>query len=301
MSVESAVRGPDNFIKAAEKGSSRRLWLYEKTAQIVFFCAAAAAVIALSLISVFLFANGLPAIAKIGAGGFIFGRDWSPVDEPPVFGILPMIASSMIVTLGAALIGAPIGTLSAVFLSHICPKAWYRTLKSGVELMAAVPSVVYGFFGMAAITPLTGYSLLSASILLGIMILPTITAISESTLRAVPAAYYESARALGAGRYRAIFFAALPAAKSGVLASFVLGIGRAVGETMAVIMVAGNQARLPTSIFKGGRTLTANIVIEMGYAAELHREALIATGAVLFIFILIINSLFWTITRRMKP
>ena len=272
----------------------------EKAMSAVFFIAALASILAVGLICVFLFANGIPAMGKIGLFNFLLGKEWSPNDTPPLFGILPMIVGSLYVTAGAIVIGVPIGILTAVFLARSCPQKIYKLIKPGVELLAGIPSVVYGFFGMAAIIPLTGNSILSAGILLGIMILPTIIGIAESSLRAVPEQYYEGALALGAGHYRSVFKVVLPAAKSGIFAAVILGIGRAIGETMAVIMVAGNQARMPVSIFKGVRTLTANIVIEMGYAADLHREALIATGVVLFIFILIINISFSALKARVK-
>lgn len=275
--------------------------LKEKCMGAVFFITALTSILAVGLICFFLFANGLPAMSKIGVLDFLTGREWSPTDIPPVFGILPMIVGSLYVTAGAILIGVPIGVLTAAFLARVCPSKLYRIVKPGVDLLAGIPSVVYGFFGMAAIVPLTGNSILSACILLGIMILPTVIGLAESALRAVPEQYYEGALALGAGPYRSLFFVVLPAAKSGILAAVVLGIGRAIGETMAVIMVAGNQARMPVSLLEGVRTLTANIVIEMGYAAELHREALIATGVVLFVFILIINLSFSALTRRVNP
>ena len=274
--------------------------LREKTMSAVFFMSALTSVLAVGLICLFLFANGIPAMSKIGVFNFLLGTEWSPSDMPPLFGILPMILGSLYVTAGAIIIGVPIGILTAVFLARACPKKLYKLIKPGVELLSGIPSVVYGFFGMAAIIPLTGSSILSACILLGIMILPTVIGIAESSLRAVPEQYYEGALALGAGHYRSVFCVVLPAAKSGIFAAVVLGIGRAVGETMAVIMVAGNQARMPTSLFKGIRTLTANIVIEMGYAAELHRESLIATGVVLFVFILIINLSFSALKGRGK-
>lgn len=278
----------------------------EKLMRGIFFAVALTSVAAVLLICLFLFANGVPAIAKIGLFDFILGKNWSPGDIPPSFGILPMIMGSIYVTAGAILAGVPIGILTAVFMARFCPKRVYGVLKSAVELLAGIPSVVYGFFGLVIVVPLiretfggNGSSILTASLLLGIMILPTVIGISESAVRAVPEAYYEGALALGASHERAVFFTVLPAAKSGVLAAVVLGIGRAVGETMAVVMVAGNQARMPASILKGARTMTANIVMEMGYAAELHREALIATGVVLFIFILIINLAFSLLKRRM--
>ena len=271
----------------------------------VFALCALTSILAVALICLFLFANGIPAIAEIGPFSFLLGTDWAPTNVPPSFGILPMILGSVYVTAGAILIGVPIGLLTAVFMARYCPAALYRVLKPMLSLMAGIPSIVYGFFGMVLIVPTVrsvfggnGNSILSASILLGLMILPTITGISESAIRAVPRAYYEGAVALGATHERAIFFVELPAARSGLLAAVVLGIGRAIGETMAVVMVAGNQPRMPKGILKGVRTLTANIVMEMGYAADLHREALIATGVVLFVFILLINLSCSALRRR---
>lgn len=275
--------------------------------KILFLTAALASILAVILICIFLFASGLPPMAEIGVFDFLFGQDWSPTDVPPSFGIFPMIVGSLYVTAGAILIGVPIGILTAVFLAKFCPKRVYRPLKPAVELLAGIPSIVYGFFGMVVLVPLIrdltggrGPSILTASILLGIMILPTVIGVSESAIRAVPSSYYEGALALGASHERSVFFATLPAAKSGILAGVVLGIGRAIGETMAVMMVAGNQPQIPSGILKGVRTLTANIVLEMGYAADLHREALIATAVVLFVFILIINLSFSLLKRRMK-
>ena len=270
----------------------------EKAVSAVFFLSALASIFAVGLICIFLFANGLPGIGKIGVAEFLLGTKWSPGNVPPSFGILPMIVGSFCVTAGAVLVGVPIGVLAAVFFARVCPSRLYKKAKPCIELLAGIPSVVYGFFGMAALVPLTKNSILTACLLLGIMILPTITGIAESALRAVPDSYYEGALALGAGHYRSVFYVLLPAAKSGIFAAVVLGVGRAIGETMAVIMVAGNQARMPVSVFKGVRTMTANIVIEMGYAAGLHRDALIATGVVLFIFILIINLTFFALKRR---
>lgn len=271
----------------------------------LFFVSALASIIAVLLICVFLFAGGVPAIGKIGLFNFLLGKEWSPNDVPPLFGILPMILGSIYITAGAIIVGVPVGILTAVYMARMCPKKIYKILKPAIELLAGIPSIVYGFFGMVVIVPLVseifkvnGNTILSASILLGIMILPTIIGISESAVRAVPENYYEGALALGASEERSIFFVVLPAAKSGIFAAVVLGIGRAIGETMAVIMVAGSQARMPRGLLKGIRTLTANIVIEMGYAAELHREALIATGVVLFVFILMINLSFSLLKRR---
>lgn len=282
----------------------------EKAMSVLFLIAALTSIVAVVLICLFLFANGIPAIGKIGAFDFLLGEKWAPGNVPASYGIFPMILGSIYITAGAALIGVPIGILTSVFLAKYCPKALYRILHPAVELLAGIPSVVYGFFGMVVLVPLirqvfkaykiNGASILTASILLGIMILPTIIGVTEAAIRAVPGSYYEGSLALGASHERSVFRAVLPAAKSGILAGVVLGIGRAIGETMAVIMVAGNQARMPAGILKGIRTLTANIVMEMGYAADLHREALIATGVVLFVFILLINLLFSVLKRRMK-
>ena len=275
----------------------------EKAMKCVFLIAACTSVLAVFLICAFLFANGVPAIGKIGPLKFLLGTKWKPSND--IFGILPMIVASIYVTAGAILLGVPIALFTSVFMARYCPKKIYRPLKSGIELMAGVPSIVYGFFGLILIVPLirqifggTGTSMLAACVLLGMMILPTIIGLTESALRAVPTQYYEGAVALGGTHERAIFTVVLPAAKSGVVAAIVLGIGRAIGETMAVIMIAGNQPRLVNNILLGVRTLTGNIVIEMGYATGLHREALIATGVVLFVFILIINLSLSLLNRR---
>ena len=286
----------------------------ERFMQGVFFIAACASVLAVALICVFLFANGVPAMKEIGFGKFLSGEMWKPKNN--IYGILPMIVGSLYVTAGAIIVGVPIGVLTSVFMAYYCPKQIYKPLKSATELLAGIPSVIYGFFGLVVLVPVirefgrtlksagvvksagNGSSMLTASLLLGMMILPTIIGVTESALRAVPSQYYEGAVALGATHERAIFRVILPAAKSGVVAGIVLGIGRAIGETMAVIMVAGNQARMPAGLLKGVRTLTANIVIEMGYATDLHREALIATGVVLFVFILILNFCVAFLNRR---
>ena len=275
----------------------------EKVFEILFLLTAGFSILAVLMICLFLFANGLPAIHKIGVIDFLFGQKWKPGND--LYGIFPMIVGSLYVTAGAIIFGVPVGLMTAVFLSRFCPKKLHGILKNGIDLLAGIPSVVYGFFGLMVIVPFVrnvfggnGSSILTASLLLGMMILPTIISVSESSLNSVPSTYYEGARALGATHERAVFMVMLPAAKSGILAGVILGIGRAIGETMAVIMVAGNQARIPDSILKGVRTLTANIVIEMGYAADLHREALIATGVVLFVFILGINMTFNLVKNR---
>lgn len=277
--------------------------LKEQLMHAVFLLSACVSILCVAMICVFLFANGIPAIGKIGVLNFLTGEKWKPGNN--LFGILPMILCSIYVTAGAVIIGVPIGILTAVFMSKFCPKPVYKVVKPAIDLLAGIPSVVYGFFGMVVIVLVvsqlfggSGKSMLTASILLGIMILPTIIGVSESAINAVPSSYYEGSLALGASHERSVFFATLPAAKSGILAGVILGVGRAIGETMAVIMVAGNQARMPKGILQGVRTMTANIVLEMGYATDLHREALIATAVVLFVFILIINLSFSIISRK---
>lgn len=269
----------------------------EKIMHWVFLMAACASIALVAMICIFLFANGLPTIGKIGVTDFILGEKWRPNND--IYGILPMILGSIYVTIGAILTGVPIGLFTAIFMARFCPPFFYRFLKPSVELLAGIPSVIYGFFGLVIMVPFirdnfggTGSSMLTASLLLSMMILPTIISVAEAALRAVPNSYYEGALALGAGHVRSVFFTIVPAAKSGIMAGIILGIGRAIGETMAVIMVAGNQARMPQGLLEGVRTMTTNIVIEMGYAADLHRDALIATAVVLFIFILIINLTF---------
>lgn len=275
----------------------------EKFWEIIFLLAAGFGFLAVLLICLFLFVNGIPAIQKIGIADFLFGTKWKPGND--LYGIFPMILGSFYVTAGAVILGVPVGLMTAVFLSKFCPEWLHKILKPAIDLLAGIPSVVYGFFGLMVIVPAVrnvfggnGSSILTASILLGMMILPTIISVSESALNAVPQSFYEGSRALGATHERSVFKTMLPAAKSGIMAGIILGIGRAIGETMAVIMVAGNQARITDSILKGIRTLTANIVIEMGYATDLHREALIATGVVLFVFILLINLTFNLVKNR---
>lgn len=275
----------------------------EKLIEILFMITALVCIVAVAVICFFLFKNGIPAMGEIGVFEFLFGMKWKPSNE--LFGIFPMIVGSVLVTGLSILIGVPIGILSAVFMVFYCKKEVYKILKPAVDLLAGIPSIIYGFFGLVVIVPIMqqlfgggGKSVLTASILLGIMILPTIISVAESSLRAVPDTYYEGALALGASHERSIFKTVLPAAKSGVVAGIILGVGRSIGETMAVSMVAGNQPVIPESLFNGVRTLTANIVLEMGYAADLHREALIATAVVLFVFILLINLSFSIIKRR---
>ena len=284
-----------------------QLHIKEGIAKALFVAAAGISVLAVALICVFLFANGVPALAQIGLPEFLFGTTWRPAND--IYGIFPMIVGSIYVTAGAMVVGVPTGLLCAIFLSRFASGKIAAVLKPGVELLAGIPSVVYGFFGLVILVPFVrantpdnvtgnGLSLLAASVLLGIMILPTIITVAQSALDAVPKKYYEGSLALGADHERSVFRVIVPAATSGIMASIVLGVGRAIGETMAVIMVAGNQALIPESIFSGVRTMTANIVLEMGYAADLHRGALVATGVGLFVFILLITMLFNVIKKR---
>lgn len=276
----------------------------EKAMRFVFSLAACVSVAAVVLICIFLFANGIPAIRKIGIFNFLLGTTWKPANN--LYGNLPMIIGSLYVTAGALLTGVPVGVLTAVFMARFCPERIYRPMKAAVNLMAGIPSVVYGFFGLVVLVPLIrelfggrGKSVLSASILLGLMILPTIISVSETSIRAVAESYYEGGLALGASHERSVFYVVLPAAKSGIFTGIVLGLGRAVGETMAVMMVAGNQPVIPGNLLSGVRTLTTNIVLEMGYSTDLHREALIGSAVVLFVFILIINLSLSLLKRRM--
>lgn len=271
----------------------------ENIMQAVFFLSASVSVIALIAICLFLLLRGIPAIAEIGFFKFIFNEKWAPVNTPASYGILSMIVGSVYVTAGAIIIGVPIGLMCAIFLAQFCPPDIYNVLKSAVNLLAGIPSIIYGFFGMEIVVPFVreyfggnGFSIISASMILGIMILPTIISISESSIRAVPESYAEGSLGLGATKEETVFKVVVPAAKSGVLTSIILGIGRAVGETMAVVMVAGNSV-MPLDkieLLKPIRTMTTNIVTEMSYASGLHESALIATGVVLFVFVLILNT-----------
>ncbi|ELY5425548.1 phosphate ABC transporter permease subunit PstC [Campylobacter upsaliensis] len=280
--------------------------MQEKIFKGIFALCALLSIFAVLMICFFLFANAIPTITQIGLFDFIFGLDWYPTEE--IFGIFPMIVGSIYVTALAILIGVPLGVLSAIYLSRFASKKEQKYILPAVELLGAIPSVVYGFFGLVVIVPLLattfsgipGKSVLAAALILSIMILPTIILVSKAAIDALPQSYYEGALALGASKERSVFFTLIPAAKSGILASIILGVGRAIGEAMAVIMVAGNQALIPTSVLEGVRTLTTNIVLEMGYAQDLHREVLIANAVVLFVFILLINTCFNALKKEAK-
>ena len=285
----------------------------ERTTKVILFIAAVFSILAAMTIFLFLFIKGIPAINKIGLINFISGRVWMPDGNDTYlseisgqYGILTMIVGSVYATIGAVIIGGFLGYFSAVFLSRFCPKKLKGVLTQLINLLAGIPSVIYGFFGMKILLPVlgifapngSGSGLLAVSIILCIMIMPTIVSLSKTSLDAVPNELYEGARALGDTHTQAVFSVVVPSAKSGIVASIILGIGRAVGETMAVVMLAGNNTIFPTSLFGSFRTMTANVVLEMGYAGELQLGALIATGCILFIFVLIINTLFHLIYNK---
>ena len=273
----------------------------EKVMEGVFLFTAVISIIAVALICVFLFANGFPAMQKIGVWQFLSGKVWKPTNN--IFGIFPMILGSIYVTGGALLIGVPIGILMSIFMARFCPEKLYRILKPIVDLLAGIPSIVYGFFGLVVLVPFirehfkgNGNSILTASILLGIMILPTIIGVSESAIRAVENSYYEGALALGATHERSVFCAVLPAAKSGIMTAIVLGIGRALGEAMAISLVSGSAVNIPLP-FNSVRFLTTAIVSDMSYSQGTHRQVLFTIGLVLFVFIMVINLI---LTRLIK-
>ncbi len=265
-------------------------WAVEK----LFLICASVSILSVAIITIFIFARGCPAILEIGLGDFLLGREWHPLND--VFGIFPMIVTSIYATIGAIIIGVPIGLLTAVFIAELAPDWMVKIIKPAVELLAGIPSVVYGFFGLLVVVPMiidrfggVGNSLLAASIILGVMILPTIINICVSSIQAVPKEYKEGSLAMGVSHIQTIFRVMIPAAKSGILAAIILGIGRAIGETMAVILVAGNKVQIPHSPLDSVRTMTANIAMEMNYAFGLHQDALYGTGVILFIFIMILN------------
>ena len=289
----------------------------EPVMKTVFFISACVTILCVVLICVFVFEGGLPPVIKYGINDFLFGRYENPIKpgefrswwpSAGYYSILPFIITSIYVTFGAIVVGVPLGLLSAVFMARMCPKWLHKILSPLISLLAGIPSVIYGFVGAMVLVPMvkdtfdlkSGSTIFTASVMLGVMILPTIINISESSLRAVPENYFEGALALGASKERSIFFVVLPAAKSGILAAIVLGIGRAIGETMAVMMVVGGKPQIPTSFFDGAQTMTAHIATELGYADDIKRGFLLGTAVVLFIFILIINTMLQIIKRGEK-
>jgi phosphate ABC transporter permease protein PstC len=275
----------------------------EKAARAILLGVACSAILSLLLIAVFILKEGVPFLFSYGLGRFLFTSKWDPAAG--LFGIYPMIVASVWVTLGAMLIGAPLGVAGAVFLNEFMPRGVMRVVKPTIELLAGIPSVVYGFIGVMVLAPLIrselggpGLSLLAAAIILGVMVLPTIISISVDALGSVPNSYREGALALGATRWQSVHLVTVKAARSGIIASVILAMGRAIGETMAVIMVAGNAVKLPNSTLDSVRTLTANIALEMGFATGRHRQALFATGVVLFVIVMLLNAAAMTAMRR---
>ena len=275
----------------------------ENLSKNIFLIFALSSISVLALITVFIIMRGAPIIAQVGIINFVFGMEWAP--SRGLFGIFPMIIGTLTVTIGAVIIGVPVGICCAVFLAEFAPPMMSNIFRPAIQLLAGIPSVVYGFLGLVFVVPAVrdylggpGLSILTGSIILGVMILPTIISISEVSILALPKQYKEGALALGLTHWQTIYSVMLPAAKSGIVAAVILGIGRAVGETMAVIMVLGNAVALPESILDPVRTLTTNIGIEMGYASGEHQQALFATGIVLFVSIMLLNSLAQYITRK---
>jgi len=272
-----------------------RLERREKLIRFALLLVAFSAVSVLAIITAFIFEQGTPVLFKYGFKNFLFGLDWYPSEKS--FGLLPMIIGSLLVTMGALVVGVPLGLACAVTLTEFSSKRLRQVIKPMIELLAGIPSVVYGFIGVVILVPFIrvtfggpGLSVLAASLILGIMILPTIISISMDSLLALPRTYREGSIALGATRWQTVRMVLLPAARSGIIASIILGMGRAIGETMAVIMIAGNAAAIPRSLLAPVRTLTSNIALEMGYASGDHRQALFATGVILFIIIMVLNT-----------
>lgn len=310
------LNNSNDFLNNVNMKRSKWSIISEKIVEKIFFISAFMAIISIATITIFIFAKGGPAILEIGIFDFMFGKTelgnnmyiWEPGAD--IYHILPMIQASIYITLGSITLGVPIGILTAVFIAEIAPKWIVKFIRPAVELLAGIPSVVYGFFGLIIIVPMIdkayngqlssgGNSMLAAIIILSIMILPTIINISINSIKAVPKEYKEASLAMGASHIQTIFKVMIPAAKSGIFAAVILGIGRAIGETMAVILVAGNSIKFPTAVTDSVRPMTAHIAMEMGYAAPgLHENSLFATGVVLFVFIMLLNIALNLITRK---
>ncbi len=300
-SLNAGLYNDENKFTAKKNKSTKKI--LEKITENIFLLSSMISIVSLIIITVFIFINGSGIFFKVGFTNIIFGMEWKPLEGS--YGLFPMILSSLLVTIGTTIIGVSIGLMTAVLLAELSPKNLSRIIRPAVDLLAGIPSVVYGFFGLIVIVPIIdskfgggGNSILAAIIILGIMILPTIISISETSIRAVPKEYKEGSLALGASHIETIFKVILPAAKSGIFAAIVLAMGRAIGETMAVILVIGNTPQIPNSLFDRARTLTSNIALEMGYAQGLHQEALFATGVVLFVFIMLLNIVLNVFVRK---
>ena len=295
----------DTSKKVLHKENQRKAFTKEEVFKYFFLICSILSIFFLLLICIFIFKDSYGFIGKIGVKNFVLNDAWTPMNVPASYGILPMIIGSVLITAMSCIAAVPVSIMVACYLAFDCPKNIYRILKPALNLMTGIPSIVYGFFALTVIVPInrslfggTGMNMLSASILLLIMVLPTIISMAEASLRTVPKSFYQGSLSLGATHDETITRVMVPAAKSGIFAGIILGVGRAIGETMAVILVAGNQTRLTFNPLKGIRTMTTNIVLEMAYAAGEHRQALIATAAVLFIFILLINIGFFIVKSR---
>ena len=295
----------DTNKKVLHKENQRKAFTKEEVFKYFFLICSILSIFFLLLICVFIFKDSFGFIGKIGVKNFVLNDAWTPMNVPASYGILPMIIGSVLITAMSCIAAVPVSIMVACYLAFDCPKNIYKILKPALNLMTGIPSIVYGFFALTVIVPInrslfggTGMNMLSAAILLLIMVLPTIISMAEASLRTVPKSFYQGSLSLGATHDETITRVMVPAAKSGIFAGIILGVGRAIGETMAVILVAGNQTRLTFNPLKGIRTMTTNIVLEMAYAAGEHRQALIATAAVLFIFILLINIGFFIVKNR---
>lgn len=283
--------------------TSKRIDVKERIFHGLFLTSAVIGIVSLAIIAYFIFQESIPAFAEVGVSGIVLGQNWLP---PALYGVATMIVASIVSTIGAVVVGVPIGVLTAIFIAEVAPKKLADIIRPAVELLAGIPSVVYGFFGLVIIVPLiqqifdvpAGNTILAGIIVLGVMILPTVITVSETSIRAVPRAYKEGSLALGASKIYTIFKLLVPAARSGIMTGVILGIGRALGETMAIIMVMGNAPAMPGSILDSARTLTANIAIEMSYASGVHANALYATGVVLLVFIMILNAALLYLNRE---
>lgn len=277
----------------------------ELVMNLLFFVCGIASVLCVVAITVYMLISGIPAIREIGLWNFLFGTEWAPTASEPLFGILPMILTSIVGTIGAILVGVPLGLFTAVFICYLTPKKLGKLLVSAVELLAGIPSVIFGLVGMIVLSPFiantfgipSGATLLTSMLVLAVMILPTIVSVTITSLRAVPQEYYDGSLALGATPVTSIFKMNIRAARSGIITGVVLGVGRAIGETMAIIMVSGNVPNMP-NLFKSVRFLTTGIVSEMSYAAGLHRQSLFSIGLILFVFIFIINLILNSILKK---
>ena len=295
----------DTSKKVLHKENQRKAFTKEEVFKYFFLICSILSIFFLLLICIFIFKDSFGFIGKIGVKNFVLNDAWTPMNVPASYGILPMIIGSVLITAMSCIAAVPVSIMVACYLAFDCPQNIYRILKPALNLMTGIPSIVYGFFALTVIVPInrslfggTGMNMLSAAILLLIMVLPTIISMAEASLRTVPQSFYQGSLSLGATHDETITRVMVPAAKSGIFAGIILGVGRAIGETMAVILVAGNQTRLTFNPLKGIRTMTTNIVLEMAYAAGEHRQALIATAAVLFIFILLINIGFFIVKNR---